>query len=321
MKSLKTQLFKGQVQTFSPAFLQALDEKFKEIDAQYNVSCMFAGLFGSRAKGYSGPKSDFDFYVPYVGSIYQCFKAIDVDTREIDGEPVIPAQVTFEINEGDKPHTVQLNFVPYSHFVSQLGNSNVDFRIALNHITIYKCSSDIIRLFFAFAQSSFDAEKVKFMCLGRAKKTARQIIEGDDLVPSEVLDSLYRLFLAARMTNPTNAIKSNRASMALTDLVDEYFDIYGHNGSLRDMMDLLRYEVSSGKWPENIGDWKQAIALTIEQTIPLIKERPFVSFYSTAHSEKSIHNRLQLVKLINDAQVNLVLERHLHRTISQTKVT
>lgn len=297
---------------------------------RYDISVLFVGLFGSQAKGYAGPESDYDFYVVYHGKLGQYVKAIDFDTRQFKEEEVLPPQISIDvpylvldnppaqnspelISSRVEKARVQLNFVSYDAFMRELGDSNLDFRIALDNICISADDKSIEKLAKNFATVSYDPQKYKHTGYSRALK-AEVIIkkwksaENTEAVRrSEVTDCLYRLFMgwAATSVRMIPWLALNR-TVTLTQLIDQYLEIMGDDPEIRELREIVPL-IASGSWPQAFEEYADNIVNVINRLVPFIKPRP-VAIAPTYLVDRSQAAKLTLINKVNETFVGLLLK-------------
>ena len=297
----------------------AADNKLKEVAHQYVITPVFVGIFGSRAKVYDGPESDFDLYVPYIGKLSQYVRAIEADTRQIEGEDILPPQITIEVVHERKTVSVQLNFVSLDHYIQELNRSNIDFRMALDNMLVRYCSMPVYCVLKVAAQTAIDLEKIKQMCIGRASKTVALMKSGKAIKHSEITDGLYRLLYAAITTNVKafQHIYTNRTP-SMAQLLDAYLTNFGGDENTRTTVEALLTTIRSGQWKD--GDYcdvlSAAIIDTIERVIPLIKERPIMIPENFKYDiEQGIAARMKMISTINTMFIDLLMKAHTSRSL------
>jgi predicted nucleotidyltransferase len=289
----------------------------------YGITPVFVGLFGSRAKGYHGPESDFDLYVPYVGKLGQYVRALDLDTRQVEGEPILPPQITIEVpGANNKTLSIQLNFMSLDHYIQELGRNNVDFRIALDNILLTYCDSSFTNLLHELAAVNVDLENIKNKALGRASKTAAMLrkvegaqIKGPKIKPSEITDGIYRLLLAAGAVtglampylfcNYTPNFHSLRQNYLTNVEMDEQ--------SNQTMMGIWM-DIKSGAWKDTYEKWGPQVVELIDKLIPIIKAMP-VTKAPPGFRETGIETQFAIASKINKAYQELVLKAHASRSL------
>jgi predicted nucleotidyltransferase len=294
--------------------LPVVDAKLREIAETYKIIPLFAGLFGSQAKGYAGPDSDYDLYVVYQGALIQYVKVIDFETNQQRGEESLPTQITIEAQRNGSPVSVQLNFVSLDFFAQEIGcKSNIDFRMALDHAAWLQDDTEqvlnLISLLNELANSSYDAEKVKHTGLGHASKVVKKIKNNEDITPSELTDGLYRFFMAWGVTNK-DLLPELGLNKTLT--LKELLYAYLMSENVKDFQVGLLHnrlvdELATGKWHQSMVEWKGLFVRVVERLIPVIKERPAL-VPPPSVVDKSIEHRLQIVNALNEMFVGMLLK-------------
>jgi predicted nucleotidyltransferase len=303
----------------------AAEEQLKEVAHRYGITPVFVGMFGSRAKGYSGPKSDFDLYVPYIGKLSQYIRALDMDTSQVDGEEILPPQITVEVVGNDnQAYSVQLNFVSLDHYIQELNRCNVDFRIALDNILLTYCERSFIDLLDDLATANADLENLKHKALGRASKTAAMlrplkpgdIRKGPKLKPSEVTDGIYRLLLAAATVNENVApCFFYNHTQTLASFLLNYNRGFDRDEMTSALVANILGDISRGVWPETFESWGPAVAEMIDRLIPLIKARDILDWGKMGFIEVDMEGQFKLASRINKAYRDLVLKAHTNRSL------
>lgn len=301
----------------------------EHIAKKYGITLLFAGLFGSRAKGYAGPDSDYDLYVVYHGPLIQYAKVIDWDTRQLMGEPILPAQISFtsrrvenlSINgwsfgpDGVEPMAsgkiidirVQLNFVSYDFFVQEINRSNLDFRLALDNIVLKWCNDSLVNLTNRLANCSFDPNKYKHTSYGRASAAAGVIKQWEEVRRSEITDGLYRLLMGWASTSLTLMpyLAMNR-SFTLPELMDYYLDEMGEYAPLRRLRKGID-QLIVGDWKAFFNQYAGDIANAIDHIIPIIKARE-IQNPPTYLVDKTLEAKQLLIHEVNTAFVGMLLK-------------
>jgi predicted nucleotidyltransferase len=191
--------------------IQELKDKLEQIKAQYNIEPIFVGLFGSQCKGYAGPESDYDFYVPYIAPIGKYLQAVAVDTLQIEDKEKLPPQISFEISDGEKLRKIQLNFIDFPDYIRELTCANIDFNLALDNPYVIYCSKSVLDLIRYLAKVQFNLQKVKEQSLARVRREIARLkswgnpeSKGIPPLASELADGMYRILFAASTTHNEN---------------------------------------------------------------------------------------------------------------------
>ena len=274
----------------------------------YRITPLFAGLFGSVAKQYDGLCSDYDVYVPYVPDIRHFVKAINADTRQFEGLEAIPAQITLSLNTSKHVRSIQINFVPFDHFVQELTRSNTDFRMALDNIVVRDCAHATEVLMRRTAMAFLDLEKVKQRGLGAANRVYHTLKEAKKEIPtSEITDSLYRLLLANATTDAhtANELFYNH-TLGFTDLIALYEKQHGAQFSISKLWDGIYQDIQLGKFATTINSWREELIPALEQLIATIKPKPIVPRSPEAANLQSQQEQLKNTVAINDHFIHLL---------------
>lgn len=308
MDTVKTE-YKDDTQFFSAEFRRQLGVAIQGIEKEYLITPCKAGLFGSRAKGYATPESDFDLYVPYVAPADLYLKAFDVNTCQIDGDPVVPAQVTIDIVEDGKTFKVQLNFEPLDHFMRELSKSNLDFRMAVINTVDSYYGKSIFPIFNELLLLNFDLEKIKQVSLRRASAAVHALRNNNEISLSEVIDGIYRLLITANATSKQNELvttlgKSETVSSLLADYVAEF----GLDNQLVYVVDTVLEARQQGATTMPVA-WHNHYLSVMDRLIQEIKARPVVRTTEKDH-DRSIDSKLKLVSKANAKFAYLVLVNH-----------
>lgn len=295
----------------------AADQEVTRVAHHYGITPVFAGVFGSRAKGYNGPQSDFDLYIPYVGKLGQYVRALDIDTSQIDGEPVLPPQITVEVIPLDgRTYSVQLNFVSLDHFIQELTRNNIDFRIALDNILLTYCNKAFIDQLGWLTTIHTDLENIKNKALGRASKTAALLKRSDlgRIKPSEVTDGIYRLLLAAAtVTDVAIPQFFYFRTLTIEYLLSNYIAKIDRQDVLaKGILEGILSDIERGVWKHSYVQWAPNVILLIDRLIPVIKELP-----TTRNTlvDCSMAAHFSMVSSINKAYQELVLKAHTTRSL------
>lgn len=290
----------------------AVDNALRDIAHQYAITPLFAGMFGSRPKGYDGPESDFDLYVPYIGQFAQYLRVLDVDTRQLEGKDILPPQITIQVVHKNKPINVQLNFVSFDHYIQELTRNNIDFRMSLDNVLVRYCSQSAITLLKISAHTYVDLENIKHKCLGRASKTVALMKSGKAIKHSEVTDGLYRLLYAAVTMNNT-AIKHiyHNRTPTLANLLDAYMLHVERDQQTKTAVEALLATIRAGQWKqEGFTDvLSLAVIDALERVIANIKERPIaIPEQFKLDTNKRIEAQMSAAGQLNKMFVELMLE-------------
>lgn len=293
---------------------EAIVKQMEKVSQTYGINPLFAGLFGSEAKGYSGPDSDIDLYVPYVGDISQYVKAISIDTMQIEGELRLPPQETVVFtNSLGKEHSVQFNYESFDHYVQELTRSNLDFRMSLDNILWKKPEMDqLIDLLHTLAAGYFDPEKVKHTTLSRASKALNQLKKLEVVNPSEITDGFYRLLYAINLVEGDCAsIADHNHTRTYRYLLSNYLRIHSNDCDVRAVGEAILGDIGNGLWREYYAKHTPALISVMERLISEYKVRPAQSVSSTDKSQpinRTIAGRFVLASEINKAFVQLLMK-------------
>lgn len=297
-------------------FHKAIRDKLSEIALKYNIEPLFVGLFGSHVKGYHGPDSDYDFYVPYVGELADYVRAIDVDTKQIQNIEKLPAQISMKITVKEKEYDIQLNFENFPHYVNELVGSNIDFNLALHNPLMHFCNPSVIGWLKKLAETQFAVEKVRHMCLRRARRAMHQLDDVDNPSskqtkpkPSEITDGIYRLLFASLMTNGNNASCNSffTDDLSLLNLLAHHIDQCGSDDELESTVHWIYNTIQVGTWKEYYLLRKSSIANLIEKTSAKIQKRSSVALKNNP-TNIPIAERLKLHADINKLFIELLLD-------------
>jgi predicted nucleotidyltransferase len=313
--------------------ISQVKNRLEKIAKQYGITLLFAGLFGSRAKGYACPESDYDFYVVYHGPLKQYVKVINYDTRQFNEEDVLPPQISFDaecltnlslgeaamnICPGAPPEMavvtgiikktrIQLNFLSFDFFVQEVGRSNLDFRIALGNIKLAWCDETLINSIRLFSKTSFDPEKYKHTGYGRAAKAVTLLKNRDDVRHSEVSDGLYRLFMAwAATTGRMIPRLKQNDTLTLTELIDSYMEDAPDDDEVRQLYCVLELIVS-GNWSIVFLQHSGTIISVIDRLIPAVKARNVI-YNPEDTSELGRKIKFEIITKINNDFIALLLK-------------
>ncbi|BAW19091.1 hypothetical protein [Ralstonia phage RP31] len=310
-------------------YLPHVKERLEEIAKQYNITLLFAGLFGSQAKGYAGPDSDYDFYVVYHGPLIQYVKAINFDTRQFKEEDILPPQISFTLKQlhnlsieaisitpgGMAPMgrcdvretRIQLNFVSFDFFVQEISRCNLDFRIALDNIQLSWNALEVVTQLHHFAMVSYDPNKYKHTGYGRAAKAVEIIKCWEEVRRSEVTDGLYRLLMgwAATTSRMIPWLGLNR-TLTLGELFDHYLEVMGEDPEVRQLRKIIPL-IASGDWSAVFNQYAGVIAAVIDRLIPVIKEREIVN-PPTYLVDRGETIKYALINKINETFVAMLLK-------------
>lgn len=266
----------GHKSNFNIALREQLKVKVMEIAVKYNITPIMAGLYGSRAKGCAGPQSDFDFYVPYVGQVKDYVKALDVNTKQVHAEETLPAQLTFMMLVENIEYKVQLNFEDYPHFVSELSKNNIDFQLAVyNEFGIY-AHPESISLFKELIACKLSLLNIKHHSIDRVRKVLHQLQENNKRVkPSEVMDGLYRLFMAASAISPVNnCALLDKHDRTLLGLFKSYRAVLYTSPDTTEVVKGILLDVISGKWKDSCGTWSNALITLFSSSMSTMQSLP-----------------------------------------------
>lgn len=301
----------------------AVSNELNRVAVRYSILPIFAGLFGSRAKGYNSLDSDYDFYVPYVDEVEHYLKAIDSDTSQVEGTESVPPQVTIEVMRSNKPISVQINLVPLKHFINEITRNNIDFRMALDNTAIRYCDQAAMSSFHKLAAAFVDQEKIKHMAIGRAAKVITILKKGTNIIKSEISDGVYRLLVARAMSNEkaVNALYYNQ-TQTFKDLLAFYSGRFGTTDeTVKDSFYLMCEVVMKSL---DVGDFDSVLAnpetreimvAVIEQAIRDIKKEQNAALPATA-TPNTVEARLSIVSQVNKIYARIVL-----RTCIASKLT
>lgn len=305
------------VQRFGEPFYDSVRRAIQGHGERYQIRPVYAGVFGSQAKGCAGPFSDIDLYVVYLGPVRQYAKLLDVDTKQVAEEDRLPPQITLpSVYRGEERLTedhppVQLNFVSLDFFVREIGKNNLDFRIGQDNLIIDFMGYDsLIRQIDTFAASTFDPEKVRHTCAGRARRvmhSLRDLVDPDPR-PSELVDALYRLFLAWAVTNTRFISKLVlNQTLTLAELMDGYLEDVGEDKDVAFMRRNLIPHLHDGLFRNAHPYWHNSIIEVIGRIEPLIMSRK--TFVVPAHlAERGIEHYLKQADALNVRFAEMLLE-------------
>lgn len=307
--------------------IQELKNKLEQIKAQYNIQPIFVGLFGSQCKGYAGPESDFDFYVPYIDPIGKYLQAIAVDAPQAEEKEKLPPQISFEIYDGTKLRKIQLNFIDFPDYIRELTNANIDFNLALDNPYLIYCSTSVLGLIRYLAKVQFNLEKIKHMSLGRVRKTIGVLKSWDDptskaMAPntSEIMDGMYRALFASMTTMPDNCSISCFFSQQPTIMVllENYLNECGYDIEAARVYNDIYTDIRQGKWQETAFGWKDRIVAVLEKMHENISARNVV-YLEGNPSGIPINKRMAIYVKVNKIFTDLVLEAHNFKTVDKTQ--
>ncbi len=315
-------LTKAQQQFEDADLYSDVDAALDTVAKKYRITPLFAGIFGSRAKDYAGPQSDWDLYVVYQGPLIQYVKALNVKTHQQRSEEVLPPQITIEAG-ADNASRIQLNFVSLDFFAGQIGSCNIDFRMALDNRVWFNdkrardpiACAPITRLAILLthleklARISYDGEKLKHEGMGRASKVIKALQKGEALPTSELTDGLYRMLMAWSATRPEVLdIHVRNMTQTLESLTVSYLNI---EGRLDFQMTTLRTqmipEIQSGKWLEHLDKWQGGLLRILDKLMTVTKPRPAVNL-PPIPADQAIAERLELADALNQLFVKMLLE-------------
>lgn len=292
----------------------AVSNELNRICVRYNIRPIFAGLFGSRAKGYESLNSDYDFYVPYVDKVEHYLKAINVDTAQIEGIESVPPQITVEVMRNNKPVNVQINLVPLKHFLNEIGGNNIDFRMALDNTAVRYCDQAAMTSFHKLAAVYLDQEKIKHSAIGRAAKVVTVLKRGTNIVKSEISDGVYRLLVARAMSNEkaVSALYYNQ-TQTFEDLLALYSGRFETPAAtVKDsfylMCDMVLKCLDVGDFDTVLAnqDTREIMVAVIEQAIRDIKLEKNAQLPATA-TPNTVEARLSIVSQVNKIYAHIVL--------------
>lgn len=293
---------------------EVIVKQMEKVSQTYGINPLFAGLFGSEAKGYSGPDSDIDLYVPYVGDISQYVKALDIDTTQIEGELRLPPQETVVFTDTlGKEHSVQFNYESFDHYVQELTRSNLDFRLALDNILWKKPESDqLIDLLHDIAATYFDPERVKHSTLSRTSKALNQLKKLEVINPSEITDGFYRLFYAINLVEgDCLSIANHNHTHTYQRLLSSYLSNHPDDQEVKTLGEAIRADIADGLWRGHYVKHAQSLISVMERLIPEYKVRLAQSISSTDKSQpinRTIVGRFILASEINNAFIQLLMK-------------
>lgn len=293
----------------------SVEAHLRVVAGQYNICPLFAGLFGSRAKDYAGPGSDWDLYVVYQGPLMQYAKLLNAETHQQRGEEALPPQISYETR--DEAVRIQLNFVSVDFFAQELGRNNLDFRMALDNCTWARGgdeqeSSLLVTIFMELAEwvsLTYSAEKIKHTGLGRAAKVIKALKEGQEVRPSELTDGLYRLFSAWAVTQPQLLPEYvHNRTQTLEDLMRWYLNLENiKDRQVGKLYNCLLPRLRSGDWLEELETWKSEILHTMERLMPIISARPG-QMPVALPAASMVEKRLQVANRLNEHFVKSLLK-------------
>jgi predicted nucleotidyltransferase len=300
---------------FGEAFYGML---MREIQAQcdrFHIRPVYAGVFGSQAKGYAGPESDIDLYVVYLGGISQYARMIPADTRQVAEEESVPPQVTLSVLQ--RTHAdftvdekeVQLNFVSLDFFVREIGKGNLDFRIGHDNLVIDFMGNDALtKQIDTFAASTFDAERYRHSCAGRASKARGLMKSGGEIKHSEISDAIYRLFLGWAVTSQrfVSELVLNK-TLTLAELIDGYLQDVGQDVNVSFLQRNMLPHLRDGLFKNGHSYWHPSCIRVIDKLHPLVLSRPVI-IVPPHLADRSMENYLKQINRLNTRFAEMLLE-------------
>lgn len=315
-------------------WLRALRDRVEEECRKYEITPLFVGAFGSRAKGYATEKSDYDFHVIYLGPDSKYIKAIDYDLSEHLGKEVLPPQISFQLVETWGPYQsqpygemkfdhksieVQLNFIDYADYVKELRRNNIDFRISLSQrVMEFELSErfEIWEMLDRYARAHYDPAAIHHGGYSRAAGAALKVVGSAGHKRGELVDGLYRLFMSFAATDieSTRDLRENN-TLTLDTLVKRYLKAVGDIGEsdvLLMQSFLPKYLADPAfRFTNPTSDLVLHLTGLIGRLIPIVKSR-FAIKPARSQFDQAVHDTycLDLINEVNTKMVSLIRERH-----------